>query len=238
MLKIGDKTFHETPPKFAIVRHQPLGREENKQFNPDIIRMQNPRSGGVPGPTDTAEGDYIHIKANWWRYIEKINSLKGYNYTRSIGALWCNDVNWDNVTPYSTGLAESIICAGNFIAFDRETPTHVRLLSYDWNMDTNQLNPEYNNWHNQPWMFWKACAISKEGIIINVGSDLDVYFPLISEKELWMHKSTLEILPDGYDYRMYGCNVYDGHKPLLTMNDKEQIFHTNWKIETFGVIPP
>jgi len=227
------------PYKYAIVRRH-ANTKPYPEFAPDIPAMQNGRGPyGVPGVNDTGEGLEIPIMANWWKYIKKTNSDKGFAYTQSVGLLWMNDRNWVNAVPgVTTGMAVSHIGGGNFISYDTETATHVHLVAYDYRMNTDTLDPKEDCWKENATMFWKASATNMEEKIINVGN-IDVYFPLIKGyADLWMNKKQLELLPVGPDYVFRGCNVYDGKKPLMTVVGRTRTFHTSWKIETMGVIPP
>jgi len=173
------------------------------------------------------------IESQWWHYIEKINSVKGYQYARSIGSLWVNGA-YDINTPYSTARAESVMCGGNFIAYTEETRTHVKLVRYDFRIDTNRLNPEIDNWHVKPYLFWKATAVDVHGGVFNVGQGLDVFFPLISERDLWIPKSQVEIFPTGPDYQLRGCDIYNNTAPLL----KDGVYMNGFRLETRGVVVP
>ena len=232
------------PMKIAIVRHQIGGRAEGMQFAPDIVPMQNGRGAlDVPGVEDYGEGDFIAYSSSVWRYVEKVNLPYpgGYKYTRAKNALLINNAQWDNEIPYNPcDEAVSHICGGNFITYDLETATHVRLVSYANDLDMNNvLNPEIDNWEMKPYMWWKAIAVNSSGTLINVGQDVDAFFPLLRDrKHLWMTRKSLEFFPPGYHYQLRGCNVYDAGKPLMTVIGKNQIFHTSWRIQTRSVIPP
>ncbi|MFK5282802.1 hypothetical protein ACI3PL_24870, partial [Lacticaseibacillus paracasei] len=66
-------------------------------------------------------------------------------------------------------------------------------------METKSLNPMYDNWKEKPWLYWKACAVSLDGRLINPelrGAGRDVYFPLIGKRELWMNKDDVELFPE------------------------------------------
>ena len=211
--------IYNPPVKYAIVKHRP--RSGGLSYFPDTIPMQNI-------PMSTGKGDPIHIESNWWHHMERINSERGYKWARSIGNMWIN-LEYAIEVPYSTARAESIYCGGNYISFDEETATHVKLVAYDYRMDTAGLN---TNWFNTPYMYWKGCAVNAEGKVIKVANALDVYFPLISERDLWMNKNDLEIFPDGYDYNFAnGRDVYDGNRPLYAGGH----FTTDWHFHTISV---
>lgn len=193
--------------KLAYVKHNfaRVGFPQIKYF-PDVIPMNDT-------PNTTQKGRTIPIAGNWWRYIEKINSEAGYKYTRSIGAMWIN-IEYNNEIPYSTGRAEPVHCGGNFLSYDLETNTHVRVIAWDNGMDTSHLDPAIHNWKNMPHMFWKACAVERDGTkVINVSAG-DVYFPLICNvpqfglpAEMWMRKSNLDLLGER-EYTFKDGDVY------------------------------
>ncbi|MDP2778037.1 MAG: hypothetical protein Q8O48_10380, partial [Anaerolineales bacterium] len=126
---------------------------------------------------------------------------------------------------------------------------HVKLISYDYRMKTDGLNPSVDNWFMKPYLFWKAVAVDKGGNMINPhvkSKGIDVYFPLIRNTELWMNRNDLELFPtppDGVQYDLRGVNVYGWKNgdflPLLTYTDRVRKFHTDWfGLSTMGVIPP
>lgn len=233
------------PYKFAIVKHG-IYNDSNEwgiTYYPDARPMQD-------RPVGTGKGNTIPILPSWWSYMRKINTPEGYTYNRSIGAMWIN-IWYDQERDKPTPRAESIHCGGNFVAYEEETGTHVKLISYDYRMKTDVLNPAVDNWHMKPYMFWKAVAVDKSGNMINPhvkSKGIDVYFPLIRNTELWMNKKDLELFPvppDGVQYDLRGVNVYGWNAqrgdflPLLTYTDRVRRFHTDWfSLSTVGVIPP
>jgi hypothetical protein len=202
----GVQVEYSTVPKIklAYIHHRP--RVSGLNYSPDTAPMQDRGTGQQKGRT-------IPIRRNWWEYLQKINSPKGYEYTRSVGLMWVN-IDYDRNTPYSTARAESIHCGGNFLEWDIETDTHVRVVSYPNGMDTSALNPQVDNWHNKPHRFWKACSIDLSGHVIKVANGLDVYFPLICNvpefglpAELWMRKDMITTFPPA-EYTFRDGDVY------------------------------
>ena len=239
--------FKPPPYKFAIVKHGVYVPENEWgiTFYPDARPMQD-------RPQGTGKGDTIPVLNPWWEYMQKINSPDGYSYNRSVGALWINieyrDANGNQI---KIPRAESIHCGGNFIAYEEETNTHVKLISYDYRMKTSGLNPSVDNWQMKPYLFWKAVAVSSDGKLLNPhvkGKGIDIYFPLIRNTDLWMNKNDLELFPsppDGVQYYLRGVNVYGLHAqrgdllPLLTITNGVRKLHTDWfRLSTVGVIPP
>lgn len=235
--------------QFAIIKHRPRDNSGGDpsiggfdiRFSPDTIPMQD-------RPKGTGKGNTIPILNPWWEYMKKINTPEGYIYNRSIGCMWIN-IWYDQETDTPTPKAESIHCGGNFIAYEEETSTHVKLISYDYRMKTVGLDPEFDNWHMKPYLFWKAVAIDIGGKMIMpvvLGEARDVYFPLIRRTELWMNKKDLEFFPappKGMTYELRGVNVFGrigkDLVPLLTVRNRIRTFHTDWfRLSTEGVIPP
>lgn len=198
--------------KLAYIKHnfERYGFPELNYF-PDVIMMND-----VSGTSQL--GRNIPVKENWWRYIEKINNPLGYKYARSIQMMWVN-IGYDNDVPYSTAKAEAVHCGGNFVSWDIETSTHIRLISWANDYDTSKLNPAVHNWRTMPYMFWKACSVERFGSRVrNVGADLDVYFPFICNTpqfglpaELWMEKSKVELLGEEA-FTFNNGNVYLDNK--------------------------
>jgi len=226
-----DNVINVNPLRYAIIKPRSDGRGYGGlDFVPDTAPLQD-------SPSGTGKGAQVEVRPELWRYIEKINTPADYGYTRAIGKMWINSPYAIN-TPYSTAKAESLSCGCNIVAYTDETSTHVKLLSRPWGFDTSKLNPEIDNWHNYPYLFWKAQAISPFGQLIKVGEAQDVYFPLIHNTELWMAKSMIELFPVGPRYRFYGLNVYDRDKPLLIVNSSGRHFYNGFRINTPSLIPP
>ena len=194
--------------KLAYVNHEFSRPHGNLAYYPDTIPLQDQPKGSLKGRN-------IAIRSNWWHYLEKINTdPRSYSYTRGVHNMWINS-EYDVQTPYSTGKAESICCGGNFVAYTEETATHLKIMAWDNHLDTSTLDPEINNWFNQPYLFWKACAVKQGGgAVINVASALDVYIPIICNEaqfglpaELWIEKSRVQILGEN-DWTFHNGNVY------------------------------
>jgi len=214
-----------------------------------IVKLVPPWDSNVEGEVvaaarpiqDKAAGDgkgnTIPIYDNWWNYIDKINpDPRAYDFWRSEGWLWIN-------IPYKdegkTPRAESIVSPGNYVSWDVETTTHVKLRSYLWDFNTANLDPAKDNWLEQPDIFWKATAQKNNyGPLYNVGAGIDAFCPRIALTEMWMNKNEIEIFPKGYNYKLRGVEVFDGDVPLLKMVNGQRTFPTAWHIDTPNVIPP
>jgi len=185
-------------------------------------------------PAGDSKGSTIPILDDWWNYIADTNDTAGYMYALSVGALW---INIEYRTEIKTPRAESVMSAYNYIAWDEETNTHVKLLSYSWHRGSYGLVPEVDCWKHKPYMFWKCAAYNEIGDVFKVANGVDCYIPRIHNTELWMNKSYIEAFPVGPDYRFSGIEVFDGDQPLLVYNNGVRSFPTAWHIETKNVVP-
>jgi len=220
--------------RFAIVRHDPRDTLPDK-YAPDTITMQD-----FPSKAGTGKGAEIPIYPNWWSYLRKINSDKGYSYTRSIGAMWINTwYDQEHPNPQPPAKAVSIIGGGNFVRIDKRLDGWNRLVAFPKDFDTSKLDPAKNNWYQESDSFWYPVAINAAGKMIKTNGG-DVFFALIANTELWLHDTQIELLPDGYDYKFRGTDVYDGTDPLMTVsqNRVRRFYRTDWRLDTIGVIPP
>jgi len=223
----GNKSYSGTESRipagrrFGIVRHpewhEVIINGVPAASQPSAMQMQD-------RPIGDGKGNTIPISDKWWSHIRKINNDAGYGYARQVGLLWIN-------IPYTdkTPRAETVISGGNFIAWDEETNTHVKLLSYGWDMDTSVLSPQYHNWLQLPYMFWKCSSYTQAGYTMKVLDGVDCYIPRIALTELWINKNSIEIFPVGYNYQFLGSNVYDGDSPLFTITNGVKKFHTDWR---------
>lgn len=218
--KFGDKIveYQESEPvverlKLAIIKHDFSRYGFGITYFPDVITVQNtgdPVSGG-------SKGNPVFVRSPWWRLIEKLNSHdeRSYRYTRSIGYMWIN-TDYNQNLPYSQAQAVSVVCGGNFIAYDLETPTHVRIITFDNFLKADQvLDPALINWHVAPHKVWKACSVERNGTLIRkVAEGLDVYIPYIAPHayfgkpaEMWIEKWKIEILGER-NYSFMGGDAY------------------------------
>lgn len=184
-------------------------------------------------PFGDEKGTPYRLLVEHKNHIQSISPASGFQWMMKPFNMVINDEYsyWENP------LCQLIGCGGNYFAYDKETKTHVRLVSYNW-LDTTYLDPKIHNWLHYPWKIWKAVAITKEGVVRNVGASLDAYWKLISKRELWVHRDFVELFQVGLNYRFYGVDVYNGKTPLLTIQNGQRVFHTNWRIQTANVVPP
>jgi len=176
-------------------------------------------------PIGDDKGAQIPVLPHMWEYIRKINDQRGYDYARSVGMLWINSKYSDTETPMAT----TTISGGNYFAGDVIENNHIRLLSFPYDIDTSLFSPQYHNWQQMPWMFWKCSGYDEAGNTYKVLDGVDCYLPRIARTELWLPLDKVQLFPVGPDYRFFGSNVYDGDSPLFTITNGVKKFHTDWR---------
>lgn len=198
-----------------------------------------------------SKGDTIKVSPSVLRHMQKIQSAGAYNWTVRPFMLWINrrwigdplgsklgDPNVDSLPK-----AECITGYGNFVEIIGEVKDYYQIRASLASDDFDRFNPDFN-WFNYPHLWVKESARNKKTPpdIFNVGSGYDAYFPLLQAKEgLWIFKRDVEVLPPSPDggYILQGMSVYTaGMQPLrLARKPGENIFPTDWKISTRGVVP-
>lgn len=237
--------------KVAIIRHIPRDNSdwnwedwqeddeerEGLKVSPSTVPMPDQPKGDSKGAT-------IPILTPWQDYIGLINNKRGRDWAMSENWMWINiRYKQEGKTPQ----AESIHCGGNYVTWDEETATHIRLVSYHYQDKPMQfLNPQVDNWHYNPHMFWKPCCVDADGKIYRMGNGIDAYIPLIAKTQLWLPKMGVEFfptLPAGYTYELRGLDVFLNSggvlSPLMTTEtNRRRTFHNaNWYISTLGTVP-
>lgn len=246
------KALVTTPANYAIVKHHPR-QVGTLHTVPDTVGMAD-RVGGGDG-----KGSVIKIFDNIWRHIRNINSDRGYNYARSVGAMWINGEYGTTPTDYAK--AESITCGGNFVRILKWDSGYAEIASFNYRR-TLPI-PIWQNWQSAPHLHFKAVAINSRGDLSNVANNLDVYFPVLRQTGRFMHWTNVEefpIIPPGgmlltrkadgkqiriLDYRCRGASVQGLTVAgswiylLKCTQPGERIFpFADWSLETVGVIPP
>jgi len=234
--------FEPIPEGFRLASVKPRPRYAGGlSYAPDTAPMGNSTDDGV------GKGAQIVIAKNVWKHHEFVNDKWGMLYCRGKGAMMINnDQNYSPDHLYETARSESLTCGCNIVIWDKKIGKHVRLFSINTETPTSELNTNKNNWYKKPWQYAKLQAVNSKMKFIKVysgGVGADVYWIRVSNPntELWMHEDYLEIWPEGYDYKTYGLNVYNGglDKPLmLTDENGVRTFHNGFSINTPGVIPP
>lgn len=239
------------PFKLGIIRQRfdiPIFRSFDPQYAP---LMDEPRGRNKSSP--------IVVPVEWIRYMRSLMTAEAWSWWKRPFMLMVNRRHmFDDLDPPSDDECrfENIMLPCNFIAVDKVTYTHSRVVSRLNYHDTSQLDPRRNNWFFEPHLFWKASMHNAEGLVRNVGTGLDVYTPVIRQQpEQWALNAHIEFFPDPpfevtYDgkratvrgYCLLGASVFGSTDsqdiPLrLCVRPRVWIHPTEWKLETAPVIP-
>lgn len=226
-------------------------------------RTFDPATGAaMDHPLGTNKGHTMIIPLAWYNYLKLIQSPAAHNWIFTPNSMMTNLPHWlDGVTGGTEATDpirfECLILPCNFFEMVSETDTHVQIGARTTQSATARaLNPEINNWHNEPHLFWKAQMRNVAGDLRNVGNALDAYTAVMKQlPELWVHKKDVEMFPalpfeivhdlvsvTVTSYRLEGASVYGrtnaGEIPLrLVRRPGEWIQNPNWKLTTKPVVP-
>jgi hypothetical protein len=112
-----------------------------------------------------------------------------------------------------------------------ETVTHYEVWALPTSEDLSRYDPALFNPTNYPWIFWKALARTRDGVLQKVGAGLDVWHLNIRKPQNrhYIHKSMLTLFPETYGYQFIGQDVYgivgDQRIPLLVNGT----YFTDWR---------
>ena len=197
--------------------------------------------------------------------MSQIQTAPALRWAIEPHVLWINDrykgdSAWPDVDPQGNApsdaepISECIWYPCNFIAYDYRVGDWFHLLAYD--SLSPPTNAQTDNWFTKPYLWGKAQARTIEGTkIINVGSGLDVYLPMIKKTaHTWMHFSQLEMFPelpftldDGnviIRYELQGTDVIGQTQSgtFLYLRKVGKFTGTSepfgWHLATRAVIPP
>jgi len=194
LTRLGDspKTYREMVSiedtyKWCVIKHKPRG--QNGTLEPDVIALQD-------RPVGTGVGHEIPFMG-WWDLLRQTNNDAAWAWLTTYEAALFNN-NQDpeqreiDITKPVSALSQTF--GGNLKAYDKETKTHIRLVAYNYLADVHKLNPNVNNFANEPWMFMYPNAINEYGVIRKVANGIDVFVPQLSYTELWIRKSEVILL--------------------------------------------
>jgi hypothetical protein len=211
----------------------------------------------APITTDN-KGSTIRINLAMFDYLDKAHghSKAASNWMRTPYMLWINrpfvgdtlgSTLADGADPVP--VTECITCSGNIMRVIGETATHYEVEAYPYTSDfVNKCVPNVFNFRNYPWIFWKAQARTREGVLMRVGAGLDVYHMHIRKptNRHYIHKSRLslftttpfDVTKDGHiytvlDYQFIGNEIYgitkDGRIPLMVKVSGLWFYPTSWR---------
>jgi hypothetical protein len=174
--------------KWARIKHVADRPDVPEDFAPDEITLQD-------RPIGQQLGHGIPWR-NWWGHSREINNDAAWaRFTTYEADLFNNNGVGGQIDTTQNVSAECIDMGGNLFAYDAETSTHVRMVTYKYNMDTSILNPLTSNFYYHPEYYFYMCSISKSGIIRKVGAGIDEFAPRVAYGEKWIRKSEITKLP-------------------------------------------
>lgn len=217
-----------------------------------------------------SRGRNMPVSEALWQFIAKINNADGLRFCESVGRMIINrpymrngvyhDVDAgqpqdDPANADPQAMAEPVIYPANVYKIIGGTPTHYQIDALFHGTDFSKLDPAEYNWTNKPWLFPKACAENRQGIVQNVMSGIDAFWvTLCNAGGAWIPKGELVLPPDptqyvingqrGVGYRVRGANWYmglsDGSQVLVRQVTKAhgvKEFY-NWRLGARSVVPP
>jgi hypothetical protein len=216
-----------------------------------------------------SRGRNIPVSESLWKFVEQMNDAAGFRFCASVGRMIINrpymrngvyhDVDAgepqndpDNADPQA--MAEPVIYPANVYKIIGETATHYRVEAFYHGTDFSKLDPLVYNWVKMPWLFPKACAENRQGVVQNVMNGIDAFWVTLCNGEAWIPKNELALPPDptkyvingqrGIGYRVRGANWYmglaDGSQVLVRQVTKSagvKEFY-NWRLGARSVVPP
>jgi len=172
----------ELPYKFARVNHD-YDRGDWLGLFPDEIVLQSQGTGNQ-------KANNVPIRPQVWSWLRANNNDAAWTWLTTYESMWMNN-NGKGGEIDITGKvsSEPLTCGGNLIAYDAETTTHVRLVTFNYN------DPIVGDFKTTPWMFWYPTAVNTSRVVRKVAGGIDVYVPLLSYAESWIEKSRITLLP-------------------------------------------
>ena len=216
-----------------------------------------------------SRGRNIPVSESLWKFVEQMNNADGFRFCASVGRMIINrpymrngvyhDVDAgepqnDPANADPQAMAEPVIYPVNIYKIIGETKTHYRIEAFHHNTDFSKLDPLVYNWVNMPWLFPKACAENRQGVVQNVMNGIDAFWVTLCNGEAWIPKNELALPPDptkyvidgkrGIGYRVRGADwimgLEDGSQVTVRKVTKAagvQEFH-GWHLNARSVIPP
>ena len=179
-----------SPYKFARVNHD-YERGDWLGLFPDEVVLQ------LQGTGNQKANNYL-VLYHIWVWLRQNNTDGAWDWLTDYEAMWINNNGIGGEIDYPKTEAENatkkisaepIIGGGNLIAYDKETATHVRLVTF------NYKDAIVGNFNTSPWMFWYPTAVNASKQVRKIAGGIDAYIPLLSYAESWIEKSRLILLP-------------------------------------------
>lgn len=206
----------------------------------------------MPISTDN-KGSTIKIETSMFDYLDKAHNhtASASNWMRTPFMLWINRPYVGD--PLGSTLAsgadpqpvtECITASGNILRVLSETESHYEIYAFPMSESLSKYDPAKFNFKNYPWVFFKATARTRTGVLQKVGAGLDVFHMHIRKpaNRHYIHKSRLSLftlppfnvnyggmLHNVLDYQFVGADIYGvtntGRIPLLV----NKTYFTEWR---------
>lgn len=168
--------------KYARVKHFYDRVDPEWKLVPDAIKLNS------NGWSDQKGQDIPWI--NWWHHHEEINSPAAYKALTLLEVMLFNKD--ETAGEIDTTQPISALCqmgGGNLVAYREETNSHIHILSYQWDMDTSLLDPDYDNFYKRPEFYWYMVAVNRNRVIRKMANGLDIFVAQVARGEKWIRKS-------------------------------------------------
>jgi hypothetical protein len=137
-------------------------------------------------PEGSNDGSDIHLSDAWYQFDKALNPAT--RWLTNIDSMLFDYTDHPKV-------AKSISCGGNVVEIDAEENGHGHLVTYE-----NSWAPPVGDpsiiYQDNPQVIQKVTCVSKTYQIENPGANLDVYFALVADSDLWCDLSMVEKFPD------------------------------------------
>jgi hypothetical protein len=135
----------------------------------------------ITPPPSQNKGSTMPMSRAWFDYLDKAHNhtSAASQWMRTPYMLWSNRPYNGDPLGTTNGdpepVLECITGSGNILRVIGETATHYEIWAMPITDKPAQYNPAVYNFKHFPWVFWKAQARTRQGVLQRVGNALDVY---------------------------------------------------------------
>ena len=237
--------------KFAIIKHLPaVMSDPTWKTEVNVVALQD-----TVTPVSKAKGSPVLFLPDKQAAARKVQDEPGYTWAARPGSgmiirHYIGDVLGSTAADGADPIPkiECVSGFGNLIKILESVQTRGGLFH---KIDTLAFNAPVTNlsdWFHNPTQWMKMTARTPDGRIMNVGSGLNSYVPLLRRTNyLWIHNDFIEFFPtmppEGTGWILRGASVFmqttNGIKPLRLARIPGELIHPDprWKLETRSVIP-
>lgn len=168
--------------QFVRAMHYPdLGSE----FKPPYPLPVTPETFPLQSqPKGSTKGTSIKLSDAWYAFDKALNPTN--HWLTNIQAMLFNSA--DNPK-----MAESITDGGNILEIDYEQNGHGHVLAFKNDTDPSVYNVK--DYFSYPQFIHKVVCITRSNQLVNPGANLNVYFALVGNPDLWVDMSMVEKFP-------------------------------------------